>query len=141
MTSNEAVLRAALAIAGGFIVFTGLDFTVGGIASLGWQGTRPFFEITDVTAFHERDSHVRFLGGLWLGIGLIFAASAVKLRALTPVLLACIALIFLGGLARFTTGEPHVLFGPAIAGSLAAELIGMPVLFYWVGRVSAAQAR
>jgi hypothetical protein len=54
------------------------------------------------------------------------------LHALKVALLASTVMIFIGGVARFSTGVPETLFDPAVIGSLTAELIGMPVLFYWV---------
>lgn len=140
MSISEIVLRGVLVFGGAFVVFTGIDFAFGGIISLGLEGKALPASIAAVEGFHERDSHTRFLGGVWLGVGLVFLAAAVRLQALKSALLASIALIFIGGLARFTTGAPEVLVEPAIAVSLGLELIGMPVLYYWVSRVRAGQA-
>lgn len=138
MTAGEIVLRIVLVVAGAFIVFTGADFALGGIVSLGIE--HPPLEVTfaDENAFHVRDSHTRFIGAVWLGVGLVFLASAVKLQALKTALLACIVFIFIGGLARFSAGQPEVLFSMAILPSLLLELIGMPILYYWVSRTRAA---
>jgi hypothetical protein len=132
MPFNEMLLRAALAIGGAFAVFTGFDFAVGGIRSLGLEGPVLSLTATDPHALDVRDSHTRFLGGVWLTVGLVFLGAAFRLQALKTALLASTVMIFIGGVARFSTAVPEILFEPAIIGSLTAELIGMPVLFYWV---------
>lgn len=132
MPINEAVLRIVLVIGGAFAVFTGFDFAAGGIRSLGLEGPVLSLTTSDPHALDARDSHTRFLGGVWLTVGLVFIASAFRLQALRVALLASTVMIFMGGVARFTTYAPEVLFDPAIIGALTAELIGMPILFYWV---------
>lgn len=126
------LLRVVLALAGGFILFTGVNVAFGGMATLGLQGTRDFFTVTDPGAFQAQDSHVRFFGGVWLAVGLLFAAGAVRPRVLRAALMICCALIFVGGLARFSALRPEMMFGPQLLGSVVAELIGMPVLALWL---------
>lgn len=132
MPINEIVLRIILVVGGAFAVFTGFDFAAGGIRSLGLEGPVLSLTTTDTHALDARDSHTRFLGGVWLTVGLVFLASAVRLQALRVALLAAIVMIFVGGVSRFSTYEPQILFDPAITGALVAELIGMPILFFWV---------
>ena len=132
MPLSEIILRVVLVVGGAFAVFTGFDFAVGGIRSLGLEGPVLSLTTSDPHALDLRDSHARFLGGVWLTVGLVFMASAARLQSLRVALLASTAMIFMGGVARFSTYAPEVLFDPAIMGSLTAELIGMPVLFYWV---------
>jgi len=132
MPFSEIALRVVLAFAGAFVVATGIDFAVGGIASLGIEGPRDFFTVTNQHAFEVRDNHTRFIGGVWLGVGLVLLTAAVWLKALKPALLACIVLIFIGGIARFSAQRIDLVLGPEIVGSLIAELVGMPVLFLWV---------
>lgn len=127
-------LRIVLAIAGAFIVFTGLNVALGGISTLGWQGQSAFLEVTDATAYLAQDSHMRFLGGLWTAVGVLFMVAARAPSAYRPVLIFAYGAIFLGGLARLSQLEFDTLFGPDIFGSLAAELIGMPLLFMWTRR-------
>lgn len=127
-------LRVVLTLAGLFIVFTGLNVALGGIPTLGWQGQTPFLEVTDRAAYLVQDSHVRFLGGLWTAIGVLFIAAARAPSAYKTMLFFAYAAIFLGGLARLSRLDFDTLFGPDIIGSLAAELIGMPLLFIWTRR-------
>ncbi len=132
MKVTELALRAVLVLAGSFIVLTGVNVGFGGIETLGLQGSRTFLEITDSRAFHVQDSHVRFLGGLWGAVGIMFMAGAVRLHALRQTVLILCALIFVGGLARFTAMLPQVLLGPDLVGSLGAELLGTPLLAWWM---------
>lgn len=132
---STIALKVVLVLAGAFIVFTGVNVGFGGMLTLGLQGANDFFEVTSEPAYLAQDSHIRFLGGLWLGIGLLFAVSVIDLARFRPLLNFAFALIFVGGLTRFTMMRPDVLFGPDIAGSLAAELVGMPLLYLWLSRV------
>jgi hypothetical protein len=136
-TTAARGLRVLLAVVGLFVAYTGVDNAFGGIASLGFQSGTDFFTITDAQAFAVRDSNVRFLGGLWIGVGLLFAAGAVWFGALKPAVCAAFALVFVGGLARFTAMNTAPLFGGALTGSLVAELALMPALLLWVLRTKA----
>lgn len=135
-TIAGSALRAVLAAVGLFIAYTGVDNAFGGIASLGFQSGTEFFTVTDDASFAVRDSNVRFLGGLWTGMGLLFVAGAVWLRALKPAVCAAIALVFVGGLARFTSMNTGPLFGGVLTGSLIAELAVMPLLLLWTLRTT-----
>lgn len=131
---STVLLRLVLAAAGGFIVFTGVNIGFGGMRSLGRLGSNQFLTVTDSTAFAVQDSHVRFVGGVWLALGLTFMAGAVRLASLRKLLLFGCGLIFLGGFARFSSGDLGSLVSPRLIGSLGAELIGMPVLALWIWR-------
>jgi hypothetical protein len=48
------------------------------------------------------------------------------------------ALIFMGGLARLTVARLDVIFGPDIIGSFLTEVLVMPILYVWLGRIVAA---
>ena len=84
------VLRILLAIMGVVIIWLGLNIGLGGIATLGWQGPSDFFTITNKAAFHVQDNHVRFIGGVWLGVGMFFIAGAILLHQLSSVLKALV---------------------------------------------------
>ena len=134
--TSSIALRTVLALGGAFIVFTGINVGFGGMATLGLQGPADFFQVTSQPAYLVQDSHTRFLGGVWLGVGALFLVSVFDLVRFRPLLNLAFALIFIGGLMRFTMPRPDILFGPDIAGSLAAELIGMPLLYVWLARVA-----
>jgi hypothetical protein len=130
--AGSIALRVVLVLAGLVIILTGLNIALGGMLTLGWQGQTVFFQVTDQHAYLVQDSHIRFIGGLWLGIGLFFVLASTNLRRFKGGLFLAIALIFLGGLARFSQMNPEITLGPQIVGSLIAELVGMPLLYLWV---------
>ena len=102
---------------------------------MGWQGSTDFLQVIAEHEFLIQDNHTRFLGGVWTGVGMLLLVSAFNPKRFHPILNFVFAIIFLGGLARFTTMRSEVVFGPDIIGSLLAELILMPVLLLWVSRV------
>jgi hypothetical protein len=127
-------LRIVLVLAGAIIIFTGINVAFGGMRTLGWQGDISFFEVTNEHAFLVHDSHIRFLGGLWLGVGTLFIIASTNLRKYRSALIFAFALIFLGGIARFSQMHFEITFGPEILGSLLAELVGMPLLYLWLSK-------
>lgn len=135
--SRYLVLRALLALTGIVIILLGLNVGLGGIKTLGWQVVPDFVQVSDSRAFGMQDSHVRFLGGFWLGAGLMFVAAARWLQALRPVLLALVGMIVVGGLARVASLNIGILMTPDILQSLALELVGFPMLGLWLYRVDA----
>lgn len=136
MGFSEIGFRTVILAVGLVIVWTGLNVGLGGIVTLGLQGPTDFIVATNPQAFATQDSHVRFLGGLWLGVGLLFVAAAWRLRALKPAVQVALVLIVIGGLARFSALRPDVLFGPQILGSFLAEVALMPLLLLWSTRVA-----
>jgi hypothetical protein len=137
MSSNIAVwcFRIVLILAGLAIIYTGINISFGGILTLGLQGTNDFFQITDQKRFLEQDSHIRFLGGIWFAVGLLFIISSFKLIKFQMALKFCFAAMFIGGLARFTQMQPTVTLGAEILPSLIAEIILMPFLFLWINSI------
>ena len=136
-SKTPLVLRVILAIAGAAIVFLGLNVGLGGIQTLGWQGGQvDFLTVTDPVVFGVRDSHVRFIGGVWLGVGLFFFAGAFAFERLRSVLVALTAIIFIGGLARVSAADPGILLSAAIAPSLTLELVLFPLLGLWVAKAA-----
>lgn len=127
-------LRLILIVTGAFIIFLGMNVALGGIPTLGWQGQTRFFEVTNEHGYLIQDSHVRFLGGMFGALGVFLMLGATNLRQYAAGLQLAFMLVFVGGLARFTMPRPDVFFGADIVGSLAAELILMPLLFVWLRR-------
>jgi hypothetical protein len=135
MKKTSAIgLRVVLILAGIVILFTGVNTAFGGMLTLGWQGQTVFFEVTDEHSYLVQDSHIRFLGGLWTGIGLLFIVASSNVERYQSALKFAFVLIFLGGLARFTQMQLGITFGKDIVGSLVAELVGMPLLYFWLSR-------
>lgn len=136
MTRPHYALRAVLALAGVAIVLLGLNVGLGGIQTLGWQGSGHFLTVTDAAIYDVRDNHIRFIGGVWLAVGLVMLAGAVALTRLRLVLLAIVGMIFVGGLARLSAGDIGLLAGGAVGPSLILELIGFPLLGLWIARAA-----
>ncbi len=133
-TASRIALGVVLGLAGASIVYEGVNIAFGGIATLGLQGGTDFFAVTDANEFAAHDSHVRFLGGVWIGVGAVVAAGAARLERMRSLLHLAFALVMLGGLSRFTAMQPEVLFGPSLVSPLAAELIGVPMVWLWMAR-------
>lgn len=131
---GKNILRVILVLAGVFIIFTGLNVALGGVMTMGWQGTTEFLKVTDEAAFLIRDSHTRFYGGMWVAMGLMFIFATTNLKKYLPILQAMFVFIFIGGLARLGQMRFDVTFSADLIGSVIAELIGMPILFFWLGK-------
>jgi hypothetical protein len=113
MTLSNMLLRLVLLLGGAYIVFAATDFAAGGIISLGLIEPKLAPTIADVPGFD-------------------ILASAIWFQRLRVTLLAITFMMFAGGVARFSTGHPDILFGPHVLGGLALEIIAMPILFYWI---------
>ncbi len=135
--TSATPLRILLIVLGLINIFIGINVAFGGIQTLGWQGQTDFVEIADEYAFLLHDSHIRFFGGIYIGIGAFLVLASADLRKYHTALSLVLILIFMGGLARFTMLRPDIIFGPDIIGSLLAELVLMPVLFVWLRRITA----
>ena len=133
--TSARALRVVLALAGLLVMFTGVNIAFGGIFTLGWQGVSEFAQVTVPDRYLAQDSHVRFLGGVWLSIGAVFALAAIWLTRFQSALKFAMIATFVGGLARFSQMNLSVTLGQDVLGSLVAELVGMPLLYFWVSRV------
>jgi hypothetical protein len=69
-------LRVALGLLSAGFIYTGIDNAFGGIMTLGWQGLADFAQATNPQQYLVRDSHVRFLGGAYLLMGVTVALTA-----------------------------------------------------------------
>ena len=124
-------LRVAVALGGIVPVAAGLAGVVSGAAMLGGH---PAANLT-------LDSHLRYLSGLLLGIGLGFWSSIPRIEQRTGRFRLLTALVVVGGLGRLfgilVEGLPPapMLFG------LAMELAVTPLLCLWQGRVAASWAQ
>lgn len=82
------------------------------------------------------DSHVRYLSGLLLGIGIAFWAAAPRPEAHTTRFRLLTAIVFLGGLARLQgvllEGAPSI----GMRFGLVMELIITPALCLWQARIA-----
>ena len=99
-----------------------------------------FFAVTNEPVFAVRDNHIRFIGGVWLGLGLLMFAGSVAFQRLRTVLVSLTAMIFVGGLARLSGGDVAVLLGGNVAPSLVFEIVLMPMLGLWFTKAERAPA-
>jgi len=129
--AQPGVLRAAVAIGGLVPVAAGLDGMIRGAAML---GASPGADLT-------LDSHLRYLSGLLLAVGLGFWSTIPRIETRTARFRLLTAIVVAGGLGRLygllVEGLPPapMLFG------LAMELGVTPLLCWWQGRVAARWAQ
>jgi hypothetical protein len=126
------LLNSVVVIVGVAIIFLGLNVGLGGIQTLGWQATRDFISITDAATFHVQDSHIRFIGGVWFGVGAAFLIGGFAMTRFRPTLIILSVVIAIAGLFRLSGMDSGVIFSTAIAPSIALEFIGFPLLAWWL---------
>src|ERR1700677_3185788 len=115
-------LRIILGLTGIYIILSGINIAVGGMPTLGLGGQRDFFTVTNMPSYLIQDSHIRFVGGVWMGLGLLFLLSTTNVQKYKPQLLFACILIFIGGLSRLFQMDPAFSFGKNISGSFLAEI-------------------
>jgi len=126
------LLNSVVVIVGDAIIFLGLKVGLGGIQTLGWQATRDFVSMTDAATFHVQDSHIRFIGGVWFGVGAAFLIGGFAMNKFRPTLIILSVMIAFAGLFRFSGMDGGAITSAAIAPSMAFELIGFPLLTWWL---------
>jgi hypothetical protein len=82
------------------------------------------------------DSHFRYLSGLLLGLGLAFAAIIPSIERRSLLFRTLGGIVFVGGLARLLSAVAIGLPGPGHVFGLAMELVVVPLLILWQGRVA-----
>jgi hypothetical protein len=129
--SQAGALRVAVAIGGIVPVAAGLAGVIAGAAMLGGH---PAANLT-------LDSHLRYLSGLLLAIGLGFWSTIPRIEQQSARFRLLTAIVVVGGLGRLygilVEGLPPapMLFG------LGMELVVTPLLCWWQGRVAARWAQ
>lgn len=134
IVKQNLTLRILIFIVGAAIIGLGLNIALGGIQTLGWQNSGDFFSVTNMPTFRVQDNHFRFLGGVWFGVGATFVLGSFALDRLRPVLVALCGIIAIAGLFRFSAKDIMVIFSFDIAPSLMLELVGFPLLAWWLMR-------
>lgn len=132
--NNSIVLRVVLALVGAAIIILGLNIGLGGIRTLGWQLPPDFISVTNEANFKIQDNHIRFIGGVWFGVGASFLIGAFAFAKMRPVLIVLCLIIVFAGLFRASAMDTGLLFSAAIAPSLLLELVGFPLLAWWLMR-------
>ena len=134
LRKSAIALRILLIVLGVLNILIGINVGFGGILTLGLQGQIKFFEIINEHNFLVQDSHIRFFGGLFGGIGMFLILASTNLRKYQMALNLVFFAIFIGGLARFTMLRTDIIFGREIVGSLFVELVMMPILYIWLSK-------
>lgn len=117
-----------------FLVILGLVPTITGALTM--MGIRdPLFATLNLPHSALLDSDLRFLGGVWLGLGLTVLATVSSLEKHFALYRILWGMIFIGGVGRlismFIIGLPPVPF----IGFTALEIVGAPIFVYWHGQV------
>jgi hypothetical protein len=133
-TTSDRALQAVLLVLGAISAFVAVNVAFGGLETLGLQGSTDYVQVTDQDAYLIRDSHAHYYGGVYLALGLFLIYAATDVRRFRPTLNVVFAMIFAGGLARLTQLEPDVTFGADLMVSTVIELVGIPLLAWWVAR-------
>ena len=125
---ERRLLQIAFATAGGVPVWGGLNGVILGASAFGaWPGA-------------AADSHVRYLSGLLLGIGVLWWCLIPNLERRTLVVRTLTALVVTGGLARLA-GALFIHDPGSMRWTLAMELGVTPALCLWQARIAAHHAK
>lgn len=135
MLRSESLLKYTLLLVGLAISLLGLDFAVGGIATLGWQVDPGYVAIADPTAYQIQDNHIRFLGGLFVATGLTYVIGSFLIGTMRPALISLSLMIAVAGLFRL--GAMEAALTPSVLPSLLLELLAFPALALWLWRGAA----
>lgn len=100
--------------------------------SVGFMGTVWGVEFYHLTGSAEAASHVRYLSGLLLGIGLAFATTVPRIER-WGLFSALAAIVVLGGMARLVALDAQPSNMTIFA--LVMELVVTPLLWVWQRRV------
>lgn len=96
----------------------------------------PLFKSMALPQDPNLDSQLRFLGGVWLGVGLCALALIPRIEQQQTMFRALWLMIFLGGLGRLLSmlmvGTPW----PPFIGFTALEVLGAPLFVWWQSRVA-----
>lgn len=113
-----------------FLIILGLVPTVTGILTM--MGINdPLFADLNLPHSALLDSDLRFLGGVWLGLGITVLATVREVEKHFALYRILWGMIFLGGIGRlismFVIGLPPVPF----IGFTVLEIVGAPIFVYW----------
>jgi len=128
--AERRALQAAVALGGLVPVSAGLAGVL-----LGHQMAGALAMPEDLRAV-SLDSHVRYLSGLLLGIGLAFWSFIPSIERRTTQVRLLTAIVFLGGLARLYGAVRMGLPSGPMTFGLAMELVVTPLLCGWQARVA-----
>lgn len=126
------LLRIIVALIGLAIMLLGVNIGLGGIKTLGWQVSTDFLRIIDPAVFNIQDSHIRFIGGVWFGLGVLYVLGSFLLKPFLQTLFHVSLVIALAGLFRLSAMEAGTLLSADVLPSLILELVAFPLLAIWI---------
>ena len=92
--------------------------------------------MTDDSGSAALDSHVRYLSGLLLGIGLVFWWNIPRIEQIGQLFKVLTLIVFLGGLARALGIILHGAPPGPMAVAIVMELVVTPLLCLWQSRIA-----
>lgn len=93
--------------------------------------------MSDDTGSASLDSHMRYLSGLLLGIGLVFWWNIPRIERIGPLFRVLTLIVVLGGLARALGVVLHGTPPGPMLFALVMELVVTPLLCLWQARIAA----
>ena len=125
--NNKRALQIVSALMGTVPVITGL---------VQMMGTHdPLYASLNLPADATLDSNMRFLAGVWLGLGLASWWLVPRITEQTVLFRVLWLMIFLGGIGRLVSmASVGLPLTPFIAFT-ALEIVGAPLFVYWQHRV------
>lgn len=86
------------------------------------------------------NSQVRYLGAIWFGFGWLLTYCLRDLPRYAPIVRGALWVVVLGGFGRLASvlqfGHPPSAVGfHFVNGAIAIELVGIPLLLVWMGRL------
>lgn len=106
--------------------------TAGGAGVL--LGPAAFAPLADLPV--DLDSHVRYLSGIFLGLGLAFWSTVPGIEHKTARFRLLSALVVAGGLARLLSLAVAGMPSAGHLGGLGLELVVVPLLVLWQSRIA-----
>ncbi|QTN26690.1 DUF4345 domain-containing protein [Rhodoferax sp. AJA081-3] len=124
---NKRTLQIVSALMGTVPVITGL------VQMMGIHD--PLYASLNLPADATLDSNMRFLAGVWLGLGLASWWLVPRISEQTVLFRVLWLMIFLGGIGRLVSmASVGLPLTPFIAFT-ALEIVGAPLFVYWQHRV------
>lgn len=130
---HKRPLQIATAVLGAVPVLTG---------AVGMMGlSDPLYASAEIPAQALLDSNLRFLSGIWLGLGLAVFWLIPRIEQHTVLYRLLWGMIFMGGIGRLLsmvfTGLPPLPF----IGFTVLEIVGAPIFVLWQARIASATGR
>ena len=122
--SERLALQWTVALASMVPIGAGAGGALEGAAFFGLEGSS------------SADSHVRYLSGLLMGVGLAFLASTYRIERRTERFQILGAIVVLGGMVRLLVALCSEPPGAVIMFSLVMELGVTPIICAWQARVT-----